>query len=61
MLKDEIREVNSPFKNTTLEDLLGRAQIRETDLIRKKNNEKKDLKRKQDQSTSFEKKARFDH
>ncbi|GJY69566.1 putative reverse transcriptase domain-containing protein [Tanacetum coccineum] len=58
---DEIHEVISPFKCTSLEDLLGRARIREVDLIRKKNNEKKDLKRKQDQSTSFEKKVRFDH
>ncbi|GJT10556.1 putative reverse transcriptase domain-containing protein [Tanacetum coccineum] len=29
MLKDEIREVILPFKYTTLEDLLGRARIRE--------------------------------
>ncbi|GJY90736.1 zinc finger, CCHC-type, retrotransposon gag domain protein [Tanacetum coccineum] len=48
MLKDEIREVISPFKYTTLEDLLGRARIREADLLRKKNNEKKELKRKQE-------------
>ncbi|GJW83641.1 hypothetical protein Tco_0156786 [Tanacetum coccineum] len=49
MLKDDIREMISPFKCTTLEDLLGRARIREADLMRHKNNEKKDLKRKQDQ------------
>ncbi|GKD48086.1 putative reverse transcriptase domain-containing protein [Tanacetum coccineum] len=49
MLKDDIREMISPFKCTTLEDLLGRARIREVDLMRHKNNEKKDLKRKQDQ------------
>ncbi|GJR82466.1 zinc finger, CCHC-type, retrotransposon gag domain protein [Tanacetum coccineum] len=39
MLKDEIREVISPFKYTTLEDILGRARIREVDLLRKRNNE----------------------
>ncbi|GKB80289.1 hypothetical protein Tco_0947184 [Tanacetum coccineum] len=48
MLKDEIREVISPFKYSTLEDLLGRARIREADLLRKKNNEKKELKRKKE-------------
>ncbi|GKA99484.1 zinc finger, CCHC-type, retrotransposon gag domain protein [Tanacetum coccineum] len=46
---------------STLEDLLGRARIREADLNRKKSNEKKELKRKQDQSASFGKKDRFDH
>ncbi|GJX82468.1 putative nucleotidyltransferase, ribonuclease H [Tanacetum coccineum] len=46
---------------STLEDLLGRARTREADLNRKKSNEKKELKRKQDQSASFGKKARFDH
>nr|GEV91511.1 hypothetical protein [Tanacetum cinerariifolium] len=60
MLKDEIREVISLLKYTTLEDLLGRASIREADLIRKKNYKKKDLKRKQDQIASFRKGARFD-
>nr|GFA45166.1 hypothetical protein [Tanacetum cinerariifolium] len=45
---DEIHEVTLPFKSTTLEDLLGRARITETDLITKKNNEKKELKRKQE-------------
>ncbi|GKA11227.1 hypothetical protein Tco_0690660, partial [Tanacetum coccineum] len=47
---DEIREVTSPFKCTALEDLLGRARIREVDFIRKKNNEKKELNRKQAKS-----------
>ncbi|GJQ90813.1 putative reverse transcriptase domain-containing protein [Tanacetum coccineum] len=61
MLKDEIREVISPFKCTTLEDLFWRARIKEADLNRKKSNKKKELKRKQDQSESFGKKARFDH
>ncbi|GJT16099.1 putative reverse transcriptase domain-containing protein [Tanacetum coccineum] len=39
----EIREVTSPFKCTALEDLLGRARIKEVDFIRKKNKEKKEL------------------
>ncbi|GJT28233.1 putative reverse transcriptase domain-containing protein [Tanacetum coccineum] len=41
MLRDDIREVISPFKCTTLEDLLSRAQLREADLLRKKNKETK--------------------
>ncbi|GJT75488.1 putative reverse transcriptase domain-containing protein [Tanacetum coccineum] len=61
MLKDEIREVISPFKCTTLEDLLGRARIREADLTRKKNNKKKELKRKQEYEDVGAKRARFDH
>ncbi|GJW48055.1 zinc finger, CCHC-type, retrotransposon gag domain protein [Tanacetum coccineum] len=61
MLKNEIREVISPFKCTTLEDLLGRARIREADLIRKKNDEKKELKRKQEHGDVGSKRARFDH
>nr|GEU66331.1 hypothetical protein [Tanacetum cinerariifolium] len=36
MLKDEIRKIILPFKCTTLEDLLGRAHIREADLERMK-------------------------
>ncbi|PWA46187.1 zinc finger, CCHC-type, Retrotransposon gag domain protein [Artemisia annua] len=36
MLKDDIREVISPFKCTTLEDLLSRAHVREADIARKK-------------------------
>nr|GEW42271.1 hypothetical protein [Tanacetum cinerariifolium] len=41
MIRDEIREVISPFKCTTLEDLLSRAHLRESDLLRKKNKETK--------------------
>ncbi|GJV11370.1 putative reverse transcriptase domain-containing protein [Tanacetum coccineum] len=61
MLKDEIRKVISPFKCTTFEDLLGRARIREAYLTRKKNNEKKELKRKQEYGDLGVKRARFDH
>ncbi|GJS17937.1 hypothetical protein Tco_0412409 [Tanacetum coccineum] len=39
MLRDDIREVISLFKCTTLDDLLSRARVRETDLLRKKNKE----------------------
>nr|GEX17684.1 hypothetical protein [Tanacetum cinerariifolium] len=45
MIKEENRKVISPFKCTTLEDLLERTQIREADLTKKKNNKKKELKR----------------
>ncbi|GJX42845.1 zinc finger, CCHC-type, retrotransposon gag domain protein [Tanacetum coccineum] len=41
MLRDDIREVISPFKCTTLEDLLSRARLRKADLLRKKNKETK--------------------
>nr|GEX34631.1 hypothetical protein [Tanacetum cinerariifolium] len=41
MLRDDIREVISPFKCTTLEDLLSRARLREAGLLRKKNKETK--------------------
>ncbi|GKB65060.1 putative reverse transcriptase domain-containing protein [Tanacetum coccineum] len=46
MLRDGIREVISPFKCTTLNDLLSRARVREADLLRKKNKEVKEVKRK---------------
>ncbi|GJR88432.1 putative reverse transcriptase domain-containing protein [Tanacetum coccineum] len=46
MLRDDIREVISPFKCTTLDDLLSRARVREADLLRKKNKEAKKTKRK---------------
>ncbi|GKA12778.1 putative reverse transcriptase domain-containing protein [Tanacetum coccineum] len=46
MLRDEIREVISPFKCTSLEDLLRRARVREVDLQRKKSKEVKESKRK---------------
>ncbi|GKD87325.1 putative reverse transcriptase domain-containing protein [Tanacetum coccineum] len=43
MLRDGIREVISPFKCTTLNDLLSRARVREADLLRKKNKEVKEV------------------
>ncbi|GJY21672.1 putative nucleotidyltransferase, ribonuclease H [Tanacetum coccineum] len=46
MLRDDIREVISPFKCTTLDDLLSRARVRDADLLRKKNKEAKETKRK---------------
>ncbi|GJW21084.1 putative reverse transcriptase domain-containing protein [Tanacetum coccineum] len=46
MLRDDIREVISPFKCTTLDDLLSRARVREADLLRKKNKEAKENKSK---------------
>ncbi|GKD76040.1 zinc finger, CCHC-type, retrotransposon gag domain protein [Tanacetum coccineum] len=46
MLRDDIREVISPFKCNTLDDLLSRARVREADLLRKKNKEAKETKRK---------------
>ncbi|GKD90679.1 zinc finger, CCHC-type, retrotransposon gag domain protein [Tanacetum coccineum] len=46
MLQDDIREVISPFKCTTLDDLLSRARVREADLLRKRNREAKETKRK---------------
>nr|GEU99931.1 putative reverse transcriptase domain-containing protein [Tanacetum cinerariifolium] len=46
MLRDDIREVISHFKCTILDDLLSRARVREVDLLRKKNNEAKETKRK---------------
>nr|GEX92229.1 putative reverse transcriptase domain-containing protein [Tanacetum cinerariifolium] len=46
MLRDDIREVISPFKCTTLSDLVSRARVREADLLRKKNKEAKETKRK---------------
>ncbi|GJZ77695.1 putative reverse transcriptase domain-containing protein [Tanacetum coccineum] len=46
MLRDDIRKVISPFKCTTLDDLLSRAQVREANLLRKKNKEAEETKRK---------------
>ncbi|PWA47631.1 zinc finger, CCHC-type, Retrotransposon gag domain protein [Artemisia annua] len=60
MLKDEIRTIVSPFKCTTMEDLLSRARTREADLDRMKGKEKKKLKRKQEQPTPFSKRGKFD-
>ncbi|GJW14122.1 putative reverse transcriptase domain-containing protein [Tanacetum coccineum] len=48
MLRDDIRELISPFKCTTLDDLLSRARVREADLLRKKNKEAKETRRKID-------------
>ncbi|GKC59414.1 zinc finger, CCHC-type, retrotransposon gag domain protein, partial [Tanacetum coccineum] len=44
MLRDDIREVISLFKCTTLDDLLTRPRVREADLLRKKNKEAKETK-----------------
>nr|GEU93831.1 hypothetical protein [Tanacetum cinerariifolium] len=46
MLRDDIREVISPFKCTTLDDLLSKYRVREADLLRKKNKEAKETKSK---------------
>ncbi|PWA56949.1 zinc finger, CCHC-type, Retrotransposon gag domain protein [Artemisia annua] len=51
---------NEKLKCTTMEDLLSRARTRETDLDRMKGKEKKDIKRKQEQQTTFGKRGRFD-
>ncbi|GJR49048.1 putative reverse transcriptase domain-containing protein [Tanacetum coccineum] len=61
MLHDDIREVVSPFKCTTLDDLLSRAQVREVDLLRKKNKEVKETKRKIEFRERDAKKPRHDH
>ncbi|PWA60620.1 zinc finger, CCHC-type, Retrotransposon gag domain protein [Artemisia annua] len=60
MLKDEIRTIVSPFKCTTMEDLLSRARTREADLDRMKGKEKKELKRKQEQPATFGKRGKVD-
>ncbi|GJV85860.1 putative reverse transcriptase domain-containing protein [Tanacetum coccineum] len=46
ILHDDIKEVISPLKCTTLDDLLSRARVMETDLLRKRNKEAKEIKRK---------------
>nr|GFC30421.1 hypothetical protein [Tanacetum cinerariifolium] len=46
MLRHDIHEVISPFKFPTLDDLLSRARVRKADLLRKKNKEAKETKRK---------------
>nr|GFB27220.1 zinc finger, CCHC-type, retrotransposon Gag domain protein [Tanacetum cinerariifolium] len=43
MLCDDIREVITLFKCTTLDDLLSRARVREANLLRKKNKEKRKI------------------
>ncbi|GKC65925.1 zinc finger, CCHC-type, retrotransposon gag domain protein [Tanacetum coccineum] len=61
MLRDDIREVISPFKCTTLDDLLSRARVREADLLRKKNKEAKETKRKLEFGARDVKKPKNDH
>ncbi|GJR39128.1 zinc finger, CCHC-type, retrotransposon gag domain protein [Tanacetum coccineum] len=61
MLRDDIREVISPFKCTTLDDLLSRARVREADLLRKKNKEAKEIKRKLEFGDQDAKKPKHDH
>ncbi|GJY04948.1 zinc finger, CCHC-type, retrotransposon gag domain protein [Tanacetum coccineum] len=60
-LHDDIREVISPFKCTTLDDLLTRARVREADFLRKKNKEAKETKRKLEFSDQYTKKPKHDH
>ncbi|GJR94316.1 zinc finger, CCHC-type, retrotransposon gag domain protein [Tanacetum coccineum] len=61
MLRNDIREVISPFKCTTLYDLLSRARVREADLLRKKNKETKEAKRKLEFGDRDTKKPKHDH
>ncbi|GJY83712.1 zinc finger, CCHC-type, retrotransposon gag domain protein [Tanacetum coccineum] len=60
MLRDDIRKVISPFKCTTLDDLLSRARVREADLLRKKNKEVKETKRKIEFGDRDAKKPKYD-
>ncbi|GKC97303.1 zinc finger, CCHC-type, retrotransposon gag domain protein [Tanacetum coccineum] len=60
MLRDDIREVISSFKCTTLDDLLSRARVREANLLRKKNKEAKETKRKLDCVDRDDKKPKQD-
>ncbi|GJZ40908.1 hypothetical protein Tco_0587794 [Tanacetum coccineum] len=60
MLRDDIREVISPFKCTTLDDLLSRARVRDADLLRKNNKEAKETKRKIDSRDRDAKKPKHD-
>ncbi|GJX00987.1 putative reverse transcriptase domain-containing protein [Tanacetum coccineum] len=61
MLRDDIWEVITPFKCTTLEDLLSRARLREADLQRKKSKEVKETKRKLKFGYQNVKKPKHDH
>ncbi|GKB83288.1 hypothetical protein Tco_0950183 [Tanacetum coccineum] len=61
MLRDDIREVISPFKFTTFDDLLSRARVREADLLSKKNKEAKETKRKLEFRDRDTKKPKHDH
>ncbi|GJZ87448.1 putative reverse transcriptase domain-containing protein [Tanacetum coccineum] len=61
MLRDDIREVISPFKCTTLDDLLSRARVRGADLLRKNDKEAKETKRKLEFGDRDTKKPKHDH
>ncbi|GKB80930.1 putative reverse transcriptase domain-containing protein [Tanacetum coccineum] len=61
MLRDNIWEVISPFKCTTIEDPLSRARVREADLQRRKSKEVKDTKRKLEFRDRDAKKSKHDH
>ncbi|GJW17132.1 putative reverse transcriptase domain-containing protein [Tanacetum coccineum] len=61
MLRDDIREVISPFECTTLGDLLSRARVREAYLQRRKNKEAKESKRKLEFGDRDTKKPKHDH
>ncbi|GJY20324.1 putative reverse transcriptase domain-containing protein [Tanacetum coccineum] len=61
MLRDDIIEVISPFKCTSLDDILSRAWVREADLLRKKSKEAKETKRKLESRNRDAKKPKQDH
>ncbi|GJZ67187.1 putative reverse transcriptase domain-containing protein [Tanacetum coccineum] len=61
MLRDDIREVISPFKCTTLDDLLSISWVREAGLQRKKNKEAKETKIKLEFGDRDTKKPKHDH
>nr|GEU71600.1 zinc finger, CCHC-type, retrotransposon Gag domain protein [Tanacetum cinerariifolium] len=61
MLRDEIQDVVSPFKYTTLTDLLSTARMREADLQRMKSKEVKESKRKLEHGDQDPKKPKHDH
>ncbi|GJW83016.1 putative reverse transcriptase domain-containing protein, partial [Tanacetum coccineum] len=61
MLREDIREVISSFKCTTLDDLLSLARMREVDLLRKKSKEAKETKRKLEFRDWDAKKPKQDH
>nr|GEY40897.1 putative reverse transcriptase domain-containing protein [Tanacetum cinerariifolium] len=55
------REVITPFKCTTLNDLISRSRVREVDLLRKKSKEAKETKRKLKFGERDAKKPKQDH
>ncbi|GJT74265.1 zinc finger, CCHC-type, retrotransposon gag domain protein [Tanacetum coccineum] len=61
MLCDDIGMVISPFKYTTLDDILSTTQVREADLLRKKKKEGKETKRKLEFGDQDTKKPKHDH